>query len=342
MSTRYVLMITVLLICISLVLVVQFHSVEEKYRWKQNTQRSVIKMRFLERAVDAPIQPLPKVMEYDFAWAKLGKALFKSPLLSADNSTSCASCHDLYNGGDDGFPVSVGIKQQLGERNSPTVINAVFNFRQFWDGRSSDLIEQTPQPIHNPLEMGTNWEQIIDKLSSQPGFVSSFNALSDDGITAQNIIKAIVAFEESLVSENTPIDAFLLGDQSALSPQQQRGYEKFVSFGCVTCHQGRNIGGNLYQKIGRLDRVPVSLQDDLGRYELTQNEQDKFVFKVPSLRNVAQTAPYFHNGSVDELADAIRIMAQGQLGLELSDEDVADIEALLHAFSGELPRSLTE
>ncbi|ESP92838.1 MULTISPECIES: cytochrome-c peroxidase [Pseudoalteromonas] len=342
MSSRYVVLVTVCLLAIVLVLAMQLKASQQQHQWQKEVEIQSTGVTYLERKVEAPIQPLPVVEQYDIAWARLGKALFKSPLLSADNTVSCASCHDLYNGGDDGFSVSVGIKQQLGERNSPTVFNSVLNFRQFWDGRSPNLEAQTPEPIHNPIEMGSNWQDIIKKLKAQPGFVKSFNAVSKEGVTTENIIKAIVAFEASLISQNSPIDAFLLGNTSALSTQQQRGYEKFVSYGCVTCHQGRNIGGNLYQKVGRLDRVPSHLLDDVGRFALTQNPQDKFVFKVPSLRNVALTAPYFHNGSVDNLSDAIRIMAKGQLGLDLSDEDVADIEALLQAFTGELPRSLAE
>ncbi|BBN82376.1 hypothetical protein PA25_23610 [Pseudoalteromonas sp. A25] len=308
----------------------------------EGSETASVDAKFIERQVDAALQPLPLIEQYNEQWVQLGKALFKSPLLSVDNTVSCASCHDLYNGGDDGFPVSLGVNQQLGERNSPTVINSAFNFRQFWDGRSATLAEQVHGPIHNPVEMATNWPQVIAKLTAQPGFLKSFNALSADGINAENIVKALVLFEESLVSEDTPIDRYLLGDISALSEQQQRGLQKFMNFGCITCHQGKNIGGNLYQKIGRLDSVPQSLLTDLGRFNQTNNEEDKHVFKVPSLRNVTLTAPYFHNGSVDELSEAIRIMAKGQLGLNLSDEDILDLEALFHAFEGQLPRSLVQ
>ncbi|WP_046006523.1 cytochrome-c peroxidase [Pseudoalteromonas rubra] len=342
MSTKYVVIVFSALIAVFLLLAAQFYFSDPHRHSQSSVYTSLELVSYEPQWVDAAIQPLPRIKQYDVGWVQLGKALFKSPLLSADNTTSCASCHDLYNGGDDGFPVSVGIDQQLGSRNAPSVINAVFNFRQFWDGRSADLTSQLPLPIHNPLEMASNWPQVIGKLNQQPHFVSSFEALSSDGITAENITKAIVAFQMSLVSENTPIDAYLLGDKQALSAKQQRGYRKFVEFGCVTCHQGRNIGGNIYQKMGRLESMPGELLNDFGRYQLTRNEQDKFVFKVPSLRNVASTGPYFHNGSVAQLSDAIRLMARGQLGLEISDEDVADLEALLHAFSGELPRSLKE
>ena len=344
MSVRYVVVLFSVFLLVLVLLAVQLLSLPESGNWtsSHSTSKKFTSTEYHFQNVDFPIQPLPRIVASDTRWVQLGKALFNSPLLSADNSVSCASCHDIYHGGDDGFSVSTGIHQQLGDRNSPTVINSVFNFRQFWDGRSRDLKDQAVGPIHNPIEMGSNWPEVIKKLRAEPSFNDSFFALSDEGVTVDNILKAIVSFEESLISENSAIDAYLMGDRSALTAQQKRGLEKFVDYGCVTCHQGRNIGGNLYQKIGRLDQVPETLLNDPGRYSLTQSPQDMFVFKVPSLRNVANTAPYFHNGTVDDLSDAIRIMAKGQLGLELEEEDVADIEALLHSFTGEIPRSLNQ
>ena len=170
MSSRYVVFVTMCLLVIGVVLIAQFKA-SQQHQWQQDEANHSIEIVYQSRKVDAPIQPLPVVKEYDVAWAQLGKALFKSPLLSPDNTVSCASCHDLYNGGDDGFPVSVGVKQQLGTRNSPTVINSVINFRQFGDGRSPNLESQTPEPIHNPMEMATNWQEVIKKLSDQPGFI---------------------------------------------------------------------------------------------------------------------------------------------------------------------------
>lgn len=289
-------------------------------------------------SVDGPIQPIPKLNSIDPLWRNLGKALFNSPLLSTDNTVACASCHLLSEGGDDGFPVSVGINGSVGTRNSPTVLNSVFSFRQFWDGRSADLAEQAVGPIHNPVEMGSNFPEIISKLKQSPEFVQAFRQVSQKGITEQAIILAIVTFEESLITPNAPIDRYLLGDQSALSVQQQRGYQKFVGFGCVSCHQGRNIGGNLYQRLGRITQVPEKLLNDKGRFELTGNESDQYVFKVPSLRNISRTAPYFHNGSVATLEEAVTIMAKGQLGIDLSEQDIQDLTALLEAFNGHLPK----
>ncbi|PKH00046.1 cytochrome-c peroxidase [Paraglaciecola sp. MB-3u-78] len=285
-------------------------------------------------SVDGPIQPIPTSLTYDVNWAILGKALFHSPLLSGDNTVSCSSCHLVDFGGDDGFPVSTGINNQTGSRNSPTVLNATFNFRQFWDGRSPTLAHQALGPITNPLEMGTSLQSIIQKLKQYDEFRVAFDELSSSGITSENILQALTIYEQTLITPNAPIDQYLLGDNSALTEQQQRGWLKFQQFGCVSCHQGRNIGGNLFQKLGRVDSVPSHLLLDEGRYEITQQEKDRNVFKVPSLRNIALTSPYFHDGSIVSLKEAVKIMARAQLGRQLSDEDVDDLVALLHSFTG--------
>lgn len=283
--------------------------------------------------VDGPIQPLPKIKTIDHDWRLLGQALFHSTLLSKDNTISCASCHMITLGGDDGFAVSTGVNDQLGQRNSPTVLNAVFNFRQFWDGREQNLALQIEGPVHNPVEMATSWPEVIAKLKADPYFLSAFKNISRLGVTKPNIVKALVTFEQSLVTPNAPIDRYLLGEKQALSQQQIRGLDKFIRFGCATCHQGKNIGGNFYQKLGRLDEIPVKLKLDLGLYEFSKDPADKFTFKVPSLRNVAETGPYFHNGSVATLSEAITIMAKTQLGMDISTQDNEDIVALLQSFS---------
>lgn len=306
------------------------------YTQPQTIKRVVItntQYHYAPDIVKGAIQPIPNQIEFDEQWARLGKALFNSTLLSRNNTISCASCHLINFGGDDGFPVSTGVDNQIGERNSPTVLNAVFNFRQFWDGRSRNLADQVSGPVHNPFEMGSNWEEVIYKLEREPEFKRAFFELSPDGVTVENIIKAITVFEETLITPNAPIDRYLTGDKEALTAQQLRGYNKFIQFGCVTCHQGRNIGGNLYQKLGRIDKVPAKLLNDVGLFALTQKPNDRYVFKVPSLRNVAETSPYFHNGSVNTLREAVVIMAQAQLGIVLSQEDIDDLVALLQAFS---------
>ena len=283
--------------------------------------------------VEGALQPLPTIKKIDKNWKNLGKALFNSTLLSSDNTISCASCHMIDFGGDDGFPVSIGVGSKTGQRNSPSILNAVFNFRQFWDGRATDLTEQASGPIHNPVEMGSNWQKIIPKLKNDRYFSEAFGRLGIKDITAESILKAIVVFEESLITPNSPIDLYLKGDSTALNNNQIRGFETFQSIGCVTCHQGKNIGGNIFQKLGRIDLVPDQLLGDKGKYTITKREQDKYVFKVPSLRNVAETAPYFHNGSVATLSEAVNIMALTQLGLTLTEQQNKDLVAFLSSLS---------
>ena len=301
-----------------------------------NEDKKQIKTTYLFENVDGPIQPIPRQVTIDKDWVTLGKALFNSPLLSKDNTISCASCHMVHFGGDDGFPVSTGINNAQGERNSPTVLNTTFNFRQFWDGRASTLEEQMVGPIHNPIEMGSSFKDITEKLSLDAYFNTTFNRLSDEGITAKNIIKAITTYEESLITPNSPIDRYLLGNKDALTAQQIRGLNLFIEYGCSTCHQGRNIGGNIYQKLGRISDIPEILTLDKGKFLLTNDPIDEYTFKVPTLRNIAETAPYFHNGAINTLPEAVRIMATSQLGRELADSEVEDIVALLHSFSAKL------
>lgn len=336
MNIRYLILMGVSFFTILLTIVIYYNKNKDIQQYEVVTTKTAYNIQ--EAA--GPIQPIPNIQSIDSAWVKLGKALFISPLLSKDNSISCFSCHDLYNGGDDGKMVSDGIGGAKGTRNSPTVLNATFNFRQFWDGRSHDLRDQVSGPIHNPIEMGSSWAEITLKLKNDEQLNLLFLQLSEEGVTQANIIKAITTFQESLVTPNAAIDRYVLGDKDALSESQKRGLEKFIDYGCITCHQGRNIGGNLFQKIGRIDRVPNHLLDDKGRYLITENSYDEYVFKVPSLRNIAQTGPYFHDGSVQDLKQAIRIMAKGQLGLDLDDNDVTDIYNILLAFTGDLPSSL--
>jgi cytochrome c peroxidase len=304
--------------------------------FKKTEDKQYTKTVYAFENVRGPIQPIPRKLTIDKDWLILGKALFHSPLLSKDNSISCGSCHMVDFGGDDGVPVSTGINNSQGERNSPTILNATFNFRQFWDGRASSLAEQAIGPIHNPVEMGSSWDEIIPKLSQDSYFNKTFKALSTDGVTPNNIIKAITIYEESLITPNSPIDNYLLGDKEALTAQQVRGLTLFINYGCSTCHQGRNIGGNIYQKLGRINNIPHMLTLDKGRFTVTNESVDEYVFKVPTLRNIAETAPYFHNGSIDNLPDAVRIMARSQLGRELQNDEVEDIVALLHSFSAKV------
>lgn len=285
-----------------------------------------------------PITPLPLQIKTNPAKVALGKELFFDPILSADGTISCASCHDLFNGGDDGKVHSIGIKNQKGDVNSPTIFNAVFNFSQFWDGRAKDLQEQAAGPIENPVEMGNNFENVINTLS-KTNYKEKFNLIYKDGITKNNITDAIAEFEKTLITPDSPFDNYLRGDENAITEKQKKGYTLFKSKGCISCHHGQNIGGNLYNKFGLL----ISIKDDnLGRYNVTKDENDKQVFKVPTLRNIAHTAPYFHNGSTKNLKDAVYFMAKHQVGRAISEEEVDQIVSFLQSLSGKLPKSIRE
>lgn len=279
------------------------------------------------------ITPLPTHVDVDKAKVQLGKKLFFDTLLSKDDTISCATCHDLQNGGDDGLQVSFGIKGQTGVRNAPTVYNAVFNFHQFWDGRAKTLQDQAAGPIVNSVEMGENFADLIKKLDATE-YKQEFAKIYKDSITKENITDAIAEYEKTLITPNSPFDLYLKGDTNAISQEAKEGYELFEAKGCIACHQGVNIGGELYNKFGVFDDTNLS---DLGRYEVTKRENDKGYFKVPTLRNIAQTAPYFHDGRTSDLSEAVRLMANYQLGRKLSDEEVKKIVAFLKTLSGKLP-----
>ncbi|WP_426415276.1 cytochrome-c peroxidase [Aestuariirhabdus sp. LZHN29] len=292
-----------------------------------------------------PITPLPLKVEVDVAKAELGKLLFFDRRLSSDNTLSCASCHDLKTGyGTDLAPVSTGVKGQKGERNSPTVLNSGFNFTQFWDGRAADLVEQARGPVTNPIEMGmASWDEAVVKLAGDGEYTAAFNAIYGSDITADGIVEAIAEFEKTLITPNAPFDKFLRGDQNAISEQQKRGYQLFQSYGCIACHQGQNVGGNMFQKFGVLKDIVMqegTLAEDLGRYNVTRNEWDKRVFKVPSLRLAVKTPPYFHDGSVPTIDEAVDIMIQFQLGRDVPAADKQAIIAFLASLVGELPEGV--
>ncbi|MBC7173079.1 MAG: cytochrome-c peroxidase, partial [Polyangiaceae bacterium] len=272
---------------------------------------------------------------------KLGRRLFHDPKLSGDETVSCATCHSLDHGGAEARRTSTGIGSQVGPINSPTVLNAEFNFKQFWDGRAADLAEQAAGPITNPLEMGGDWPQLLERLNADPTYVNGFAALYPDGITQQSVIDAIVQYERSLVTPSR-FDAFMRGDDEALAEAELRGLQRFKEVGCTSCHTGVNLGGQSFQKMGLVrsyfeERGGELTEADLGRYNVTRQEADKHFFKVPTLRNVTVTDPYFHDGSEPELASAVRTMARVQLGRNLSDEEVSDLVAFLGALTGELP-----
>lgn len=286
-----------------------------------------------------PIEPVEVNMDKVF----LGRRLFHDPILSGDGTIACATCHSLDHGGAEPRRTSIGIRGQVGPINSPTVLNAHYNFRQFWDGRAADLQEQAAGPVENPIEMGSTFAEVIERLKNDEWYAPRFAAIygEDDPITKDNITDAIAEYERYLITPS-PFDSFLRGDENAISAQARRGYETFKSTGCVGCHLGINVGGQSFQKMGVVEnyfelRGGELTEADNGRYNVTHDEADRHFFKVPTLRNVALTSPYFHDGSQAQLADAVRIMARVQLGRTLDDNQVADIVAFLESLTGELP-----
>ena len=280
-----------------------------------------------------PITVIPQKISVNTTKVKLGKQLFFDTILSRNNTISCASCHDLNNGGDDNLQFSFGINNQEGDINAPTVYNAVYNFRQFWNGSAEDLAEQAKGPIENPIEMGNTFENLINTLN-KTSYKNRFESIYADGITKENIADAIAEFEKTLTTPNSPFDNYLRGDKSAITQKQIDGYTLFKSKGCIACHHGVNIGGNLYNKFGVMKDIESKR---LGRYEVTKNESDKYYFKVPSLRNIAKTAPYLHDGRFKKLEDTVKFMAHYQLGRVISQEEVDKVVAFLNSLTGEIP-----
>ncbi|MEN9798580.1 MAG: hypothetical protein RL653_2276 [Pseudomonadota bacterium] len=271
----------------------------------------------------------------------LGRMLYFDTRLSKNHDISCNSCHALDKGGVDGEQFSKGHKGQLGGRNSPSVFNAALHVAQFWDGRAGTVEDQAKGPVLNPGEMAMPDAKQVEKvLSSMPQYVEAFAKAfpgEKQSLSFDNAAKAIAAFERKLVTPGR-WDKFLAGDQEALTQAEKDGFDTFMASGCVACHAGVGVGGGMYQKLGLVQPWPN--QKDQGRFEVTKNEADKMMFKVPSLRNVAKTAPYFHDGSAKTLPEAIKLMAKHQVGRELPEKDVASIATFLEALNGEAPAAL--
>lgn len=286
-------------------------------------------------------QALPLRVPLDPRRVALGRQLFHDPRLSVDDTVSCASCHALAAGGVDRRARSVGVKGGVGGINAPTVLNSGLNMVQFWDGRATTLEDQIDGPVQHPLEMGSTWPTALAKLQADPRYPAQFAALYPAGITVETVKDAIATFERALVTPNSAFDRFLRGDAQAIEAPAQRGWALFQSYGCAACHQGVNLGGNMYEKMGLMgdyfaDRGQITLAD-LGRFNLTHDPQNLHEFRVPSLRNVALTPPYFHDGSEQTLEQAILVMARYQLGRVVPATDVSDIAAFLRSLSAELP-----
>jgi len=319
-----------------------FHVVSASEQYTQMTIPVVLGEAAAGSLRDEPIRPIPAAERLDLRKVLLGESLFHENRLSADNSISCASCHALTEAGAEHRPHSVGINQAVGPINAPTVFNARFNVAQFWDGRAATLEEQAAGPVHNPIEMGSNWKEVIGKLNRDEKYVARFAEVYDGEITPERIVDAIATYERSLLTLNSPFDRYLRGDETAISDEVKEGYNLFKSYGCISCHQGVNVGGNMFQKLGTMgdyfaDRGNIS-DVDYGRFNVTGEEEDRYVFKVPSLRLVTKTAPYFHDGTVKTLEKAIKLMAKYQLGRDIEDQDVDLIIRFLESLSGEYQR----
>jgi cytochrome c peroxidase len=288
-----------------------------------------------------PLQPLPESVAQNPFRVALGAKLFSDPRLSADGVVACASCHVLAKGGQDGRVVSLGIRGASGSVNAPSVFNSGFNFVQFWDGRAATLEEQMGGPLTTANEMGSNWPRLLAFLGGNAEYTKRFRVAFPDGVSEANVRAAVASFERTLSTPNARFDLWLRGDKQALSEVERAGYERFKAVGCVACHQGSNVGGNMFQRFGVMgeyfeDRGHI-VETDYGRFNVTHLEADRFVFRVPSLRNVAVTAPYFHDGSVATLEQAVSTMAKYQLGRNLDAIDVSQIVAFLKTLTGHWP-----
>ncbi|WP_394243177.1 cytochrome c peroxidase [Vibrio astriarenae] len=287
------------------------------------------------------LQPIYTQFETDADKVALGNVLYHDVRLSGDNSVSCASCHGLDTGGVDRMVGSVGIHGQVGGINAPTVFNAVYNRVQFWDGRAADLQEQAGGPPFNPIEMGSNdWQEIIDKLNEDSEIVAMFKHAYDGEMTGDTITHAIAQFEKTLVTPNSRFDQYMMGDDDAMSEHEKHGLALFKKYDCQTCHAGEALGGETFETMGMKGdyfayRGTDVTEADFGRYNFTQNEEDMHKFKVPTLRNIELTEPYFHDGYADTLEKAIFYMGKYQVGVELSDSEVEAVKAFLMTLTGE-------
>ena len=289
--------------------------------------------------VQEPIQPIEDNPYLDPQKVALGEKLFREPMLSQGREVACISCHKFDWGGAQKARFSEGTGGALTAVNTPTVYNVAYNFRFNWDGKHESLAAHTNALIQNPKVMGAQWPVVRERLTGDPAYQKAFAEAYDEGVNQETVIDAIVAYEESLITPNAPFDQYLRGDSGSISPAAEQGYNLFKAYGCVSCHQGVNVGGNMFQKFGVMgdyfaDRGGVT-KADLGRYNITEKESDRHVFRVPSLRNVATTAPYLHDGSAETLTDAIEIMVKYQLGRPIPGEHVELIAQFLQTLTGE-------
>jgi len=288
-----------------------------------------------------PITPIPLNIKYNHEKALLGKMLFFDPILSRDKKVSCATCHSPEYGGADNKQFSIGVYGKIDKpMNSPTVYNAVFNCWQFWNGRAKDLKQQAMLVNHKPNEMNMDKKTLEKRLNASKKYRKLFSQVyGKDYITDDMVYDAIAEFEKALITPNSKFDRYLRGDEDVLTEEEKRGYFLFKSYGCVTCHNGKNMGGNSFQKLG-IFIEDVNISRGFDRYEVTHKKNDIYVYKVPTLRNIALTAPYFHDGSVKTLKEAIYLIGKYNLGIEIPQKDINEIELFLKTLTGETPKIL--
>jgi len=285
-----------------------------------------------------PIQPIAPAVVKNPAMVELGKKLWFDPRLSKSGFISCNSCHNLSMGGSDNLKTSIGHNWQEGPINSPTVLNSSMNVAQFWDGRAGNLKEQAGGPIANPGEMAFTHELAVDMLNSIPGYQAEFKKVfSKSKIDIDQVTDAIAAFEETLVTPNSRFDKWLKGDANAITKTELEGYKLFRDSGCVACHNGAAVGGNSFQRMGLVEAYKTSNPAE-GRAAVTGKDADRFNFKVPTLRNVELTYPYFHDGAADTLGQAVDTMGRVQLGKNFTKEENAKIVAFLKTLTGDQPQ----
>ncbi len=289
---------------------------------------------------EEPISPIAPVKEINLAQVELGKKLYFDPRLSKSGFISCNSCHNLSMGGTDNLKTSIGHNWQQGPINAPTVLNSSMNVAQFWDGRAADLKEQAGGPIANPGEMASTHTLAIDVIKSIPQYVVEFKQVfGDSEINIDRVTQAIAEFEKTLVTPNSRFDQWLLGDKDAITATELEGYQLFKMSGCVACHNGPAVGGTSFQKMGVVEPYQAKSSAE-GLAAVTGKDADRFKFKVPTLRNVEMTYPYFHDGEAETLTEAVDIMGRLQLGKKFTDEENAKIVAFLKTLTGDQPSFL--
>ncbi len=308
--------------------------------WAKTTRAAHYATDAAAGRADEPLQPLPSHLDVDMKKAALGEKLFNDKRLSADGTLACSGCHAYEKAGTDNSRFSEGIRKQFGDINAPTVFNAVFNVRQFWDGRAADLQEQAGGPPLNPIEMGcAGWEEIVERLSADEALTAEARAIYADGWSGNNITDAIAEYEKTLITPNSRFDKWLRGDDAAMTAEEAEGYRLFKQYRCASCHVGRSVGGQSFEymdlKADYFADRGAPLKSDKGLMGFTGREEDLHRFKVPNLRNVELTHPYMHDGTVATLEESVSIMGRYLSGIPVSDNDRRLIVAFLRTLTGE-------